>query len=259
MLSAAAAATPADAYPNITYLAGTGESLPFVADAEADMVTGAQCAHWFSYAPFWAEMARVVRPGGTVALWGYKDFVFVGRRAASGVVARYTYGRENLGPYWSQPGRGRVQGRFRCLVPPAEHWEAVERWEYETVFPDTEGDDDDDDELRHLDYARTVLPDPDMTGRLVKQGQVLMEMKISLGRLESYARTWSSVHAWKKAHPERVARGDAGDGDLVDEWFDELRRVVPEWGIAAWKDVVVDVELGHGVVCARRRKTSESV
>lgn len=256
MLAAAASATPATSYPNITYVGGTGESLPFVADAEADMVTGAQCAHWFSYPAFWAEMARVVRPAGTVALWGYKDFVFVGRRTASGVVARYTYGREALGPYWSQPGRDRVQGRFRCLVPPEEHWEAVERWEYETAFPDT--DDEDDEELRRLGHTATVLPDPDMSGRLVKQGQVLMEMKISLGRLESYARTWSAVHAWKKTHPERVARADAGSGDLVDEWFDELRRVVPEWDVEAWKDVVVEVELGHGVVCARR-KTSESV
>lgn len=258
MLAAAAAATPAAEYPNITYLAGTGESLPFVPDADVDMVTGAQCAHWFSYPAFWTEMARVVRPGGTVAFWGYKDFVFVGRKAASRVVARYTYGHENLGLYWSQPGRGRVEGRFRCLVPPEEHWEAVERWEYETTFPGTDDDNDkeEEEELRRLGHVGTVLLDPDMSGRLVKQGQVLMEMKISLGRLESYARTWSAVHAWKKTHPERVARGDAGSGDLVDEWFDELRRVVPEWDVAAWKDVVVDVELGHGVVCARR-KTSE--
>lgn len=251
MLAAAAATTPAREYPNITYRSGRGESLPFVRDATVDMVTGAQCAHWFSYPAFWAEMARVVRPGGTVAFWGYKDFVFVGRRTASCVVARYTYGREHFGPYWTQPGRGRIQGRYRCLEPPEEHWEAVERWEYETVFPDAE--DDDDRELSRLGYSRAVTADPEMSGTLVKEGQVLMEMKISLGRLEAYARTWSSVHAWKQAHPLRVARADGGSGDLVDEWFDELRRVEPEWDVAAWKDLVVDVELGHGVVCARRR------
>lgn len=251
MLAAAVAATPAASYPNTTYHVSTAESLSFLADGAVDLVSGAQCAHWFSYPEFWAEMARVVRPGGTVACWGYKDFVFTGSRAASRVVARYTYGRENFGPYWSQPGRGRIQGRYRCLVPPEEDWEAIERWEYETVFVGV--DEEGDAEMRESGYVGEIVADPGMTGKLVREGEVMMEMKISLGKLEAYARTWSSVHAWKKAHPEWVAREDGGGGDLVDEWFDELRQVVPEWDIEAWKDLVVDVELGHGVVCARRK------
>lgn len=251
MLVAAASTTPAAKYPNITYRAATAESLPFLADGEVDMVAGAQCAHWFSYPEFWTEMARVVRPGGTVAFWGYKDFVFVGEKEASKVVARYTYGSDNFGPYWMQPGRGRIQGRYRCLVPPEEEWEAVERWEYETVF--TDADEAGDAELIESGYVRRVVADADMTGKLVRQGEVMMEMKIPLGGLESYARTWSSVHAWKKAYPERAAREDGGSGDLVDEWFDELRQVVPEWNVGAWKDLVVSVELGHGVVCTRRK------
>lgn len=251
MLVAAVAATPAADYPNTTYQAGTAESLPFLADAAVDMVTGAQCAHWFSYPEFWAEMARVVRPGGTVACWGYKDFVFAGNKAASRVVARYTYGLEKFGPYWQQPGRGRIQARFRCLVPPEEDWEAVERWEYETTFADA--DEDGDAEMSELGYLRRVVADPEMTGKLVREGEVMMQMNISLGKLEAYARTWSSVHAWNKAHAEQVARADGGSGDLVDEWFDELREVVPEWDVEAWKDLMVDVELGHGVVCTRRK------
>lgn len=251
MLVAAAATTPDDEYPNITYQPATAESLPFLKDGEVDMVVAAQCAHWFSYPEFWAEMARVVRPGGTVACWGYKDFVFVGKKEASKVVARYTYGPDKFGPYWIQPGRGRIQRRYREFVPPANEWEDVERWEYETVFP--EGDEEGDEELRKLGYVEKVVADADMTGKLVRQGEVMMKMSISLGALESYARTWSAVHAWKEAHPQRVARRDGRSGDLMDELFDELRQVVPEWDVEGWKKLVVDVELGHGVVCARRK------
>lgn len=251
MLAAANSATPAGEYPNITYQAATAESLPFLKDGEVDMVVAAQCAHWFSYPEFWAEMTRVVRPGGMVSCWGYKDPAFVGRHVASAVVAKYTYGLDYFGPYWSQPGRGRIQGRYRCFAPPEEDWEAVERWEYETSFPG--GKLEGEEELRKMGYVREVKEDADMTGRLVRQGEVLMKMTVSLGKLELYMRTWSTVHSWKEAHPQRVARKDGGSGDLMDELFDELRRVVPEWDTEKWEELIADVELGHGVVCARRK------
>ncbi len=40
-------------------------------DASADLVTAAQAAHWFDLAAFYAEVRRVLRPGGVVALWCY--------------------------------------------------------------------------------------------------------------------------------------------------------------------------------------------
>ncbi|CZS94714.1 hypothetical protein WAI453_013382 [Rhynchosporium graminicola] len=34
-----------------------------------DLLTAATAAHWFDMTKFWSEAAKVVRPGGTVALW----------------------------------------------------------------------------------------------------------------------------------------------------------------------------------------------
>ncbi|KAH7417046.1 S-adenosyl-L-methionine-dependent methyltransferase [Cadophora sp. MPI-SDFR-AT-0126] len=34
-----------------------------------DLLTAAMAAHWFDMSRFWTEAAKVVRPGGTVALW----------------------------------------------------------------------------------------------------------------------------------------------------------------------------------------------
>ena len=49
------------------------ESMPFIEDNSIALTTAAEAAHWFSQPEIWNELARVaIRPGGTVAFWGYK-------------------------------------------------------------------------------------------------------------------------------------------------------------------------------------------
>ena len=38
-------------------------------DASVDLVLVAQAAHWFDLPAFYAEVARVLRPGGVLAVW----------------------------------------------------------------------------------------------------------------------------------------------------------------------------------------------
>jgi len=58
------AAVPA---PRVTFVDGSAESLP-VADGAAALVLAAQAFHWFRAEPSVREMARVLRPGGRLAL-----------------------------------------------------------------------------------------------------------------------------------------------------------------------------------------------
>ncbi len=44
-----------------------------LADASVDAVCVAQALHWFERDGFFAECARVLRPGGVLVAWGYQD------------------------------------------------------------------------------------------------------------------------------------------------------------------------------------------
>ena len=59
--------------PGVRALEGTGEEMP-LPDASADVVTVAQAFHWLDQAAAVVEIARVLRPGGTLGLvWNTRD------------------------------------------------------------------------------------------------------------------------------------------------------------------------------------------
>lgn len=99
-----AAATP---HARVVYVR-SAELAPTVREHTVDLVTAAQAAHWFDRAKFYAEVQRVLRPGGIVALWSY-DLPRV--NPAIDAVVDHFY-RETTGPYWP-PERVHVENRYR--------------------------------------------------------------------------------------------------------------------------------------------------
>ena len=56
------------AVPGVAFMQAASEALPF-GDASFDFAVSAQAFHWFDQPRALAEMSRVVKPGGAVAVW----------------------------------------------------------------------------------------------------------------------------------------------------------------------------------------------
>ncbi|GAA5863000.1 hypothetical protein JCM8547_003644 [Rhodosporidiobolus lusitaniae] len=78
-----------------------------VEDASVDLAIAGQAAHWFDPVGTYRELARVLKPGGAFAFWGYGEFFFPNRPELSTLIPPYSAG--TLGPFWEQPGRSIVE------------------------------------------------------------------------------------------------------------------------------------------------------
>ncbi|EGW30941.1 uncharacterized protein SPAPADRAFT_62852 [Spathaspora passalidarum NRRL Y-27907] len=100
----------------------TGAVEEFVAKDEhvgqVDLITAAQCIHWFQdYDAFFANAAKLLRPGGVLAYFYYIDPIIVNFsgsgsdkadviKKAHDTYLKYAYDDPKLmGPHWEQPGR----------------------------------------------------------------------------------------------------------------------------------------------------------
>jgi SAM-dependent methyltransferase len=218
MVKQAQEQTPASEFPNVEVRQGTAEDLSSIESNTVDMVCAAQAAHWFDFKRAWPEMARVLRKGGTLALWCYKDHVYVDYPKASSIMLDYMYGDapNKLGPYW-EPGRQIVRGNYRAIQPPKDLFIEENRIEYE----------------------------PGIQGEGTGKGDCLMRRIMTLGESKAYMRTWSSVHSWQEAHGNPKPKSDGGEGDITDQiheamqksegWENDDTKLVVEW----WSSIIL--------------------
>jgi SAM-dependent methyltransferase len=96
-------------HPLVDYRAAPAEASG-LADCSVDLITVAQAAHWFDLPRFHAEAARVLKPGGAIALWGYGRMVLPGEMDAR--LQRFY--AETVGPYWP-PERALIDDAYRSL------------------------------------------------------------------------------------------------------------------------------------------------
>jgi len=90
--------------------------------ATADLVTVAQALHWLDTETFYAEAARVLVPGGVLAVWTYGTQYL--DEPALDRVLRHFYA-DTVGPYWP-PGRRHVEAGYRTISFPFPEMEPPE-------------------------------------------------------------------------------------------------------------------------------------
>lgn len=103
-------ATPA---PHVEYRVAdaSASGLP---DHSCDLVTVAQALHWFDLDVFYAEVRRVLKPGGVIAAWTYEG-CHTGDPQLDALLRAFQY--ERMGPYWP-PGREWVDRHYVGLPFP---------------------------------------------------------------------------------------------------------------------------------------------
>lgn len=102
----------AEPHPNIDYRCASAE-VSLLDTASIDLVTVAQAIHWFDLETFFAEVRRVLKPGGVIAAWTYTLLdVEAGIDALLG-----DFYKNVVGPYWP-PERKMVDDRYRSLPFP---------------------------------------------------------------------------------------------------------------------------------------------
>lgn len=93
-------------------------------DASVGLVTVAQALHWFPLDRFYAEVRRVVVPGGLLAVWAYGV-----SRIEDAAVHRlvHEFYSVTVGPYWP-PERRWVEEGYRTLPFPFDEEPLPELW-----------------------------------------------------------------------------------------------------------------------------------
>ncbi len=90
-----------------------------LADGSVDLACVAQAAHWFRHAEFHAEVARALRPGGLLAVWGYG--VLRAEDPALDHLLR-DFHDSTLAPWWPEE-RHHIRSHYRELPFP---WREIE-------------------------------------------------------------------------------------------------------------------------------------
>lgn len=183
---------------SVRFAVAPAEELPpEIERGSVSLVTAAECCHWVDLIKFFEEASRILRPGGTLAYWFYKDPVFVDFPRANEIYNRFCYGTETaidegqpwdlyMGPSWEQPGRNLLRGLLRGVEPPAEHFRDVVRHEYRA---------DNHEPSSTLYIARVV----------------------TLQGILDYVQSWSAYHTWQK-------RFGAAHGDIAERFVATLQQ-----------------------------------
>ena len=173
--------------PGYSSAAGSAEAIP-LPDASLDLITAAQAFHWFEPEAARAEMLRVLKPGGQVALiWNDRQSDQALQRALNDEVFG-PFGGERRNALLAHEDRGQVGAFFGRTVP------RQLSWPHQHALGAAG--------LRSLGFSRSYMPRPDseagraaaaavdaVFARFADGGQVLLHYStvLMLGRPAAYA------------------------------------------------------------------------
>jgi trans-aconitate 3-methyltransferase len=174
--------------------------MPPIEDGSVDLITAANAAHWFDMAGFWPAAARVLKPGGSVALWTSGEIrAHPSVPNAVAIQAAFDKHEERLTPYY-EPGNLIVRGRYHDLLLP---------W---TLEQPTVGFDEKNFTRKEWDVGEKFFKG---------------EPEVDLDMMEKMLATGSAQTRWRQDHPDDVGT----ERDLLKILRKEVERLLREAGV----------------------------
>ncbi|VUC31493.1 unnamed protein product [Clonostachys rosea] len=196
---------------------------PPIADSSVDLITASTCAHWFNMDQFWPRAAKVLKPGGSVAIWVSGE---AGPHPdvpnAKAIAAALKKNREeNLLPFY-EPGNLMAANLYAGLPLPWTIEKPVDEFDESTFL------------RKEWDGSEPFYAIPE----LKEAGMDIFEKVMG---------TVSSVTRWREAHPDAV-----GEKDVVRMLRREIERLLHEAGVEKGEEKLWS--LATGVVMVIKKK-----
>lgn len=174
---------------------------PPIADSSVDMITAATAAHWFDMTGFWPSAARVLKPGGTVAIWGGGPLALDPTIPNADAIDKAVedFRTNDLAPYRT-PGNDISHNRYRDLLLP---------WTLETPVAD----------FAPSDFVRREW----QPGEVFHSGP----REIDLDTFEKMISTGSGVTRWRQDHPDLVGT----EQDVIRRLRRTIEKLLHEAGV----------------------------
>jgi SAM-dependent methyltransferase len=184
---------------------------PPVEDSSVDLITASTAAHWFDMARFWPRAARVLKPGGTAALWTTGSMrIHPSLPNAAAIQAAMDNLEERYLKPFIEPGNLLAQNLYVDLPLPWTLAPPVADFDEAAFFRKEWGPDNIDEFI-----ARSGLG-------------------VDLGTMERILGTTSPLQQWREAHPDAVGT----ERDVMRIMRREIERLLHEAGVEKGKEVV---------------------
>ncbi|KAJ1917272.1 hypothetical protein H4219_003302 [Mycoemilia scoparia] len=238
---------------NIKYIACPAEALA-LEDNSADIVTVATGAHWFDPAKFLNEACRVLRPNGTLAIFGYIGTAdFPKYPQLSPILREFAIESTGLGDYWDDGRDMLVEGYYDYMAilsgscgeekccgsseKQSDCWSDVER----RVFPKSALDSE--NEKHGQSQPRVSQFELVNSKTVVADSQVVLEKKnMSWNGLRKFLSTWSALATYSKKNPN--------EPNMLDKY---MKKMIDAAG-ATDLDEVLEIHWCEILILARCKK-----
>ena len=195
----------------------SAEAMEGVADESVDLICAANAAHWFDMAAFWPRAARVLRPGGSVAVWTSGEIAAHRDTPNSEAVneAFRRFKEEGLRGFFER-GNLLVEGGYRDLGMP---------WDIEPAG------------VEGFERASLWRREWDADSEQFMMGS---EVPFTVEVFERMWATSSPVTRWRKAHPG----AEGTEGDIVRVLRREIEGLLAEVGVPEGEAVLRGTSAG---------------